>query len=276
VIRGTTRLLALLGDPIAQVKAPMIYNPHFERHEIDAVVVPMGVKTDDFARAFRAIFGMTNTLGALITMPHKQAVVPLLDDSSSRVHIAGSCNAVARRADGRLVGDLFDGLGLVRGLQRNGFPVAGSRCLVVGAGGAGSAIASALAAEGAGALAICDIAAAHSEALIARLGRHYPRVELRAASNDPAGFDLVVNASSLGMRAADPMPVDIRRLQSSTFVADVVLTPEATQLLAAASERGCRTQPGLDMLFEQIPLYLEFFGLGHVSSDELRAVAKLT
>jgi shikimate dehydrogenase len=275
VIRGTTRLLALFGDPIAPVKAPMIYNPYFERKGIDAVVVPMGVSPDDYPVALRAVFRVTNTLGALITMPHKLSTVGLLDECSPRVRIAGSCNAVVRRPDGKLFGDLFDGLGFVKGLLRSGFQPSGSRCLVVGAGGVGSAIAAALAAEGAGELAICDMVPAHTEALIARLRQHHPRIDLRAGSNDPSGFDLVVNASPLGMTAGDTLPVDIVRLHATTFVAEVVMKPGVTPLLAAARERGCRTQPGVDMLFEQIPLYLEFFGLGQVSSDELRATANL-
>jgi shikimate dehydrogenase len=275
VIRGTTKLLALLGDPIAQVIAPMIYNPYFEQGGIDAVVVPMGVSSDDYPLALRAVFRMTNTLGALITMPHKQSTVRLLDDCSARVRIAGSCNAIVRRSDGTMFGDLFDGLGFVKGLVRNGFEVSGSRCLLIGAGGAGSAIAAALGAEGARELAICDVGPTDTGALLARLREHYPRVDLRAAPNDPSGFDLVVNASSLGMAAGDSLPVDVLRLQPSTFVGEVVLRPAVTPLLAAARERGCRTQPGVDMLFEQIPLYLELFGLGRVSSDELRAVARL-
>jgi len=276
MIRGSTRLIAHVGHPIAPVKAPMIYNPYFEHEAIDAVVVPMGVTPEDYPVTLRAVFRMTNTLGAIITMPHKRSTLGLLDACSQRVRIAGSCNAIVRRPDGTLFGDLFDGLGFVKGLARNGFEVTGSRCLVVGAGGAGSAIAAALATAGASALAICDIAPPHSEALIARLREHHPEVAAAAASNDPSGFDLVVNASPLGMTAVDSLPVNLARLAATAFVADVVMTPEVTPLLAAARARGCRTQPGVDMLFEQIPLYLEFFGLGQATSDELRGVARLT
>lgn len=276
MIRGTTRLLAHFGDPIAPVKSPLIYNPYFERNAIDVVVVPMGVSPDNYPTTLRAMFRVTNTIGAIVTMPYKRSTVALLDDCSPRVRVAGSCNAIVRRPDGKLFGELFDGLGFVTGLRRNGFQVTGSRCLIVGAGGAGSAIAAALATAGAGALAIHDIAPQHTEALIARLRRHHPHIDSVAGSNDPSGFDLVVNASSLGMAADDSLPVDISRLAATAFVAEVVMTPEVTPLLAAARARGCRTQPGVDMLFEQIPLYLEFFGLGQASSDELRAVARLT
>ena len=275
MIRGTTRLLAHLGDPIVPIKSPMIYNPYFERKDIDVVVVPMGVSREDYPGTLRSVFRLTNTLGAIITMPHKRITIGLLDECSPRVHVAGSCNAVVRRPDGTLFGDLFDGLGFLSGLARNRFRVAGAACLVVGAGGAGSAIALALAAAGAGKLVIHDIAAGHAEGLTERLRQHHPEIDASAGSNDPAGFDLVVNATPMGMTAGDRLPVDVSRLDAASFVAEVVMTPDVTPLLAAARQRGCRTQPGIDMLFEQIPLYLEFFGLGRASSDELRAVAAL-
>jgi shikimate dehydrogenase len=275
VIRGTTRLLAHFGDPIAPVQSPMIYNPYFERAAIDAVVVPMGVGREDYPGTLRAVLRLTNALGAIITMPHKRITVGLLDECSPRVRVAGSCNAIVRRADGTLFGDLFDGLGFVAGLQRHRFQVTGARCLVVGAGGAGAAIAMALATAGAGTLVIHDVVPEHTAVLTARLRQHHPQVDASAGPNDPSGFDLVVNASPLGMTAGDGLPVDVSRLQPTSFVAEVVMTPDVTPLLAAARDRGCRTQPGIDMLFEQIPLYLEFFGLGQASPEELRSLAKL-
>src|SRR5271169_3892034 len=150
----------------------MIYNPYFERAGIDAVVVPMGVRAADYAGVLRAIFRLTNIRGALVTMPHKVTTVSLLDACSSAVEIAQSCNAVLLRSDGTLFGDLFDGAGFVRGVERNGFSVAGKRCLVVGTGGVGSAIAAALAAAGARSLALYDNQGASASALAARLRQH--------------------------------------------------------------------------------------------------------
>lgn len=275
MIRGTTRLIVHFGDPIAAVQSPLIYNPYFERNAIDIAVVPMEVGRHDYPDALRAVFRMTNVLGAIVTMPHKQTTVGLLDDCSARARAAGSCNAVVRRPDGTLFGDLFDGVGFVAALRHNGCPPAGARCLVVGAGGVGSAIAVALAAAGASELVIHDIAPEPAAALIARLHQHHPALATRVGPNDPAGFDLVINASSLGMAPGDGAPVDVSRLAAASFVAEVVMKPDPTPLLIAARARGCRTQPGIDMLFEQIPLYLEFFGLGPASVDELRAAARL-
>ena len=276
MIRGTTTLIAHFGDPIAPVKAPMIYNPYFESAGIDAVVVPMGVRAADYPVTLKAVFRFTNIRGALVTMPHKVTTVGLLDDCSTTVKVAGSCNAILRREDGSLHGDLFDGAGFVRGVERKGFPLRGARCLVVGTGGVGSAIAAALAAAGVGTIGLYDTHAEGRDGLARRLRQHYPALEVRTDTRDPAGFDLVVNGTPLGMNANDPLPVDVSRLSPKTFVGEVVMKQEITPLLRAARERGCMTQIGTDMLFEQIPLYLEFFGYGQVTAEELRAVAMLT
>ena len=275
MIRGTTTLIAHFGDPIAPVKAPMIYNPYFESAGIDAVVVPMGVRADDYPGVMRAVFRFTNIRGALVTMPHKVTTVALLDECSTTVQVAGSCNAIVRREDGTLYGEMFDGTGFVRGVERKGFSLVGARCLVVGTGGVGSAIAAALAAARVGAIALFDTYADGRDGLAARLRRHYPALEVRTDTRDPAGFDLVVNATPLGMNPGDPLPVDASHLSPQTFVGEVVMKQEITPLLRAAREIGCPIQVGTDMLFEQIPLYLEFFGYGRVTPDELRAVAAL-
>jgi shikimate dehydrogenase len=268
-------LIAHIGYPTETFKAPQIYNPWFEKTGIDAVVVPMGVKADDYRQVLKALFRLTNIRGALITMPHKVTTVEMLDEVSTTVKVAGSCNAILRRDDGTLLGDMFDGAGFTRGLKRKGLRIAGASSLVVGAGGVGSAIAASLAAEGPASIALFDANAASAESLAGRLRLHYPQVLVDVRSNDPAGYDLVVNATPLGMKASDPLPFDVSRLSPSTFVGEVVMKQEITPLLQAARERGCRFQVGTDMLFEQIPAYLEFFGFGTATSEELRAVAKV-
>ena len=124
-------------------------------------------------------------------------------------------------------------------------------------------------------MALYDTNAAACEGLAARLREHYAAIEVRTGSSDPAGYDLVVNATPLGMKAADPLPFDVARLQSRTFVGEVVLKAEITPLLAAARALGCGYSVGTDMLFEMIPAYLEFFGFGTATPDELRAVSKV-
>jgi shikimate dehydrogenase len=276
MISGRTTLIAHLGYPTETFKAPMIYNPWFARKGIDAVVVPMGVMAENYPVFLRSLFRLSNIRGALVTMPHKVTTVALLDEVSLAVKVAGSCNAVLRRADGSLHGEMFDGVGFTRGAKRRGFDFAAADCLVVGAGGVGSAIAAAIAAAGPRSLALFDTRRDVAERLMARLRQHYPEFPVAIRSNDPAGYDLVVNATPLGMHAGDPLPFDPERLDRHTFVGEVVLSAEMTPLLRAATRRGCRVQIGTDMLFEQIPAYLEFFGYGAATPEELRAVATIS
>jgi shikimate dehydrogenase len=275
MIDGHTELLAHLGYPTHSFKAPMIYNPYFESIGVNAVVVPMGCRPESFPQVLRGLFTLENIRGALITMPHKVSVVGLLDEVGLKVRVAGACNAVKRTADGRLVGDMFDGEGFVRGLQRKGLELRGARALVVGCGGVGSAIAASLAAAGIGAVALYDVQSAAALALAQRLNTHYPAIEVTTGGKDPAGMALVVNATPLGMNAGDPMPLDMSRLDSSTFVGEVVMKTEVTPFLAAAQARGCRVQIGTDMLFEMIPAYLEFFGFPVATPETLRSVSRL-
>lgn len=276
MIDGQTRLIAHIGHPTHTFKSPMIYNPYFEAAGINAVVVPMDCTAQPFEALLKAVFSLGNIMGALITMPHKVSVVGLLDQVTATVRVAGACNAVRRTPDGRLEGDMFDGAGFVRGIVRKGFDPAGRRALVVGSGGVGSAIAASLAGAGVGAITLFDVNALAAAQLAARLRMQYPAIDVGTGHNDPAEFDLVVNASPLGMNDDDPLPVDVARLSADTFVGEVVMKHETTAFLAAAQARGCRTQVGTDMLFEQIPAYLEFFGLPSTTAEHLRQVARVS
>lgn len=275
LITGHTRFIAHLGMPTHSFKAPMIYNPYFDAAGIDVVVVPMGCEARDFANFLPLLFRQSNIAGALITMPHKVSVVELLDHASTAVQICGACNAVKRDETGRLIGDMFDGVGFVRGVANKGHRIKGQSALVVGAGGVGSAIAASLAQEGAGKIAIYDHDAVRGAGLVRRLQHHFTDVAVTVGSIDPTGFDIVVNATPLGMHPDDALPVDVTKLSPDCFVGDVVMTAAMTRFLTAAAERGCKVQVGTDMLFEMIPAYLEFFGLPTTTAAHLREVAQL-
>ena len=275
MISGTTQLIAHLGYPTESFKAPMIYNPWFEKRGIDAVVVPMGVKPGDYAGTLAALARVTNLKGALVTMPHKVTTLSLADEITPTARIAGACNALLLRPDGTWLGDQFDGAGFVRGLLRKGRTLRGARVIVSGAGGVGSAIAASLAAEGVAHISLYDTCAASAEGLAERLRTHYPKLVVQTGSNDPAGFDVVVNATPLGMKEDDPLPFDVTRIDPAAMVGEVVMKTEYTPLLQAALAKGCGVQVGTDMLFEMIPAYLEFFGYGTATADELRAVAQI-
>jgi len=275
MISGKTTLIAHLGHPTFAFKAPLIYNPWFDKNDIDAVVVPMGVKPEEYREFFPLLFKMSNIRGALVTMPHKVVTTELVDELTPTALVAGASNAVLVREDGSLLGDQFDGAGFVRGVQNKGFDVAGKKVLVVGNGGVGSPIAASLAAAGIGAIGLFDPNAAASDALGGRLSEHYPDLQVSTGSKDPQGYDLVVNATPLGMNDGDPLPMDVDRISPDTFVGEVVMKQQITPFLAAAKAKGCPIQVGTDMLFEQIPAYLEFFGYGRPTVDELRAVSQI-
>lgn len=275
MISGTTTLVAHVGYPTFTFKSPLIYNPWFEKNGIDAVVVPMGVQVDDYRAFFKTLWTLTNIRGALITMPHKVVTCELVDELSPVASVAGAANAVLLREDGTLLGDQFDGAGFVRGVQNKGFELAGKSALVVGNGGVGSPIAASLVAAGVSRIGLFDPNTAASEAIAERLAKHYPDVEVQIGSKDPDGFDLVANATPIGMKDTDPLPVDVDRIAPTTFVADVVMKQTYTPFLQAAMAKGCQVQVGTDMLYEMIPAYLEFFGFGTPTADELRETSQV-
>jgi shikimate dehydrogenase len=276
MINGHTELIAHIGYPTHSFKSPMIYNPYFEHVGVNAIVVPMGCKPDDYPVFLKSVFNLSNIRGALITMPHKVVTVGLLDEVTPTVKVAGACNAVKRMPDGRLVGDQFDGAGFVRGVLNKGLQLDGARALVVGCGGVGCAIAASLAGAGVGAFGLFDVNTSSAEVLGQRIRQHHPSIDVKTGSNDPAGYDLVINATPMGMNEGDPLPMDVSRLSEHTLVGEVVMRTEMTAFLQAAQARGCRVQVGSDMLFEQIPAYLEFFGFPTTTADVLRSVAQLS
>ena len=276
MINGNTELIAHIGYPTHSFKSPQIYNPYFEQADINAVVVPMGCQVPDYPAFLKAVFSLSNIRGALITMPHKVTTVGLLDEVTATVRVALACNAVKRTADGRLVGDMFDGEGFVRGVQRKGLNLKGKRVLVVGSGGVGCAIAASLAASGIAAIGLFDVNSASATALGQRLAQNHPRIAVATGSNDPQGFDLVVNATPMGMNEGDPLPLDVTRLSTHSLIGEVVMRAEMTAFLSAAQARGCAVQVGSDMLFEQIPAYLEFFGLPSTTPEVLRSLARMS
>jgi shikimate dehydrogenase len=275
MIDGRTKLIAHIGDPTETFKSPMIYNPFFEARKINAVVMPLGCKSEDYALFLKLLFRLTNILGALITMPHKVATLALVDDASVSARIAGACNAVKMDERGRLIGDMFDGEGFVRGLRRKGRRIAGANAFVAGCGGVGSAIAASMAKAGVSRLGLYDLSVPAMDALAKRLQSHYPNLEVTAGSAEPTGYDIVVNATPLGMKKDDPLPMRMDGVSSSTFVGEVVMKEEMTPFLTAVRAKGCEVQVGTDMLLEQIPAYLEFLGLGTATSDELRKLAQI-
>jgi shikimate dehydrogenase len=260
MITGQTKVFFIIADPIDQVRAPEAFNAVFAQCSIDAVMVPLRVGADDLEVTLEELFKSPSTGGVALSIPHKPAACTIVDDCSLAARVAGAVNAVRKSTNGKLEGDLFDGLGFVRSLDRYSIRYAGKRVLLIGAGGAASAIGTALAAAKAAEIAFFDIDSGKAAQLAGSVTHHYGvRASVRT-SNDPAGFDLVINASPLGLRSDDPLPVEVERIDASAQVCDILMKNQPTPFVRAAMARGLPAQPGFDMLILQTPLYLNFFG----------------
>ncbi|MEY3673220.1 MAG: shikimate dehydrogenase [Pseudomonadota bacterium] len=246
-ITGNTRLYGIVADPVAQVKTPQTMRKVFERRGTDGVLVPIHVPPAGLADVVQAIRSIKNFGGMVVTVPHKTSMVELCDVVTAEARAVGAVNIVRREPDGTLAGDILDGKGFVEGLRQNGFKPEGLTVLLCGAGGAARAIAFALAQAGIRKLSIHNRTQAAAQQILQGIKTLHPAVETRLGSEDPTGFDLVVNATSLGMRAEDPLPLDASRLSATQAVAEIIMTPKLTPLLEQAQAKGCRIQYGLPM-----------------------------
>lgn len=249
----------MVGDPIAQVRSPDVITRLLADRNEDAVVVPMHVASPDLSGVFHALRAVSNIGGILVTVPHKQEAFGLCATTSDRATFVEAVNVVRRTADG-WHGDNTDGVGYLDGMEKEGFAVAGRRCLLVGCGGAGSAIALEIMRRGAEILAIHDIDIERRDAIIERLDGLYPG-RVVAADANPAGYDLVANATPLGMRPNDPLPIDVSKLEAWQFVACVVTKPEVPPLIQEARRRGCRTMTGAGMFDAQALVLVDFLSM---------------
>ncbi|MDM0013877.1 shikimate dehydrogenase [Variovorax sp. J22P168] len=263
-IVGSTSVYLLPGDPVTNVRLPRMFNAVFERTGIDAVMVPVQVARRDLAVFVKAAFLAKNVRGMAIAPPHKPLLVDLLDGCGLFGRVAGSVNVVRRIANGELEGDLFDGEGLLGALDHYNIPFRGKRVLILGAGVSAAAIGVALAeggtVNGAEHIAFHDIAAGKAAGVAAQIDSFFDATSVAVDSSDPAGYDLVVNATSLGLKPEDALPVDVARMEPHAALFDILLRNQPTPLVRAARERGLNAQAGFEMLVQQMPHYFDFFG----------------
>jgi len=267
MITGTTRILGIIADPVAHVRTPQIMNAYFAEHGVDAVIVPMQVSGAGLTTVLDAVRQLRNFAGLIVTVPHKTAVVGLCDDALDEARLVGSANAIRRDDDGRLVCDMFDGKGFLGGLLAERIEPEGRKVLLLGAGGAASAIAVSLAGRGVDRLTIANRTKDKARALAARVAAAFPACQVAEGPPDPSGHDLVVNATSLGLRPDDPLPLDPDLLRPDMTVAEVVMKPERTAFIEAAQARGCRVHLGRHMLDAQVRLLAGFLGVAAGAAD---------
>jgi shikimate dehydrogenase len=261
LIDGSTRLFAIIGDPIEQVKSPQTLNPRFAAEGMNAVLIPVNVKPDSFDETVKGLMAVGNLDGIIITVPYKSRILPLLDHVLPMAAKVGAANAMRREADLTWSGDMFDGRGLVRGLREAAIQLEGRRIMLIGAGGAGSAVAVAVADAGARTVTIFDVDAGKAKALADRVAAAFPDCAVRAGPVQISGHDTLINATPIGMAPGDGLPATVDGLTSDVLVIDVIIKPDTTPLLDHARALGCRTFNGRVMLDGQAEELVRFFSI---------------
>jgi shikimate dehydrogenase len=261
MITGSTRLYAIVGDPVEHVRTPMAFNDYFAARNIDAVCLPIHIGRDDLPRGWAGLNAILNLDGFIVTAPHKQESARLCDTLEGDSIYTQVVNAVRREPDGRFIGTLLDGRGFVSGMTSHGHAIKGRRFYIAGAGGAGTALAYALADNGATALTIHNRTRSKAENLVASVKKAFPACDVRLGTANASGHDVVVNATSLGLKPDDPLSFDLASADPTALVAEVVMKPEMTPLLIAAEKRGHTIHFGTHMLNGQLKLMIQFLGL---------------
>ena len=256
---GKTRIFAVIGDPVKQVKAPELLNRVFADEAVDAVMIAVHARPEQLATVIRGLQAMDNFSGMLITIPHKFAARDFAESVSVAVQVSGSTNAMRRNEQGGWEADNFDGAGFTLSLQRKGYDLIGKRVVLAGGGGAGSSIAVALLQAEVGRLYLQEPDALKADALLARLNQHWPgRCEL-AQPHHLEVADIVINATPLGLSEDDPLPLELAAVPAGALVADIIMQPAQTRLLRTAKAAGHPVHAGSHMLSEQLGCYREFF-----------------
>lgn len=260
-VTGATQVFVHLAHPNDHVRAPAVLNDVFQTREIDAVAVSVDVTPGDMSPLVRGLRGWRNLCGIGVTMPHKVSILDEVDEVVADAAHVGAANLIRRARDGRLIATNIDGSGFIAGLRSSAHDPSGRRVLLVGAGGAGRAIAFSLANAAVASMTIANRTASKAKALAKEVRAVFPDIPVSAGPPDPATYDIVINATSLGLRAADALPIDTARLNSNTLVAEVVARPARTRLMELAERRGCTVHAGLPMLTSQVEQLLTFLDL---------------
>lgn len=273
MIDGNTLIFATPGNPVAQVRLPQVMEAVFAELGVNAVWIPMHVDHAGLGVVIQGLRTIRNFRGITVAIPHKPTVGAMLDRLTARAQAAGSVNLVRLEPDGKLLGDIVDGAGFVRGLELRGHSFNGATAWLVGVGGGGSAIAAALAEAGVGRLYMTETNEERATAIHERLAHYYPKTPIQVVAKPPGPVDFAINATPCGLGPDDPMPFDPSRLPEQTIVCDIIMKPRETRLLQAAQASGMRVHHGHHMLDAQIPMYLDFLGIPFPDERTVMAIS---
>lgn len=259
-IAGSTRLFAIVGHPIDQVKSPEMITAEFKRRNKDAILLPLHVLPEDFDSVMPAVMKVHNLDGLVFTVPYKVRGCALANEIGAQARLVGAANAMARRRDGTWIADMFDGLGCVEAFRQRGFGFARRRVMLIGAGGAGSAVGVAIAHEHPAAIRLYDIDESRAQALADKIRQVDSAIAIEIGAPVWDGVDALINASPVGMLEDRRVPIMASALPPRLYVLDLVMKPERTGLMALAEASGCPTVRGRDMMHGQISRIVDFFG----------------
>jgi shikimate dehydrogenase len=261
-ISGRTRLYGLFADPVDHLQVPGVFNALLAQRGVDAVVVPLHVTAEHLATTVTGMRHLRNFAGYCVSIPHKGMAARLCDELLPNARACGVVNHIRVDPDSRWIGETFDGVGMVKALQAQRTLDATTRVLLVGAGGTGRAIAVALALAGVGSVVITNRTQAKAEDVAATVQRAVPTCAVEVGSTvDPAAFDIIISATSLGLNGQGPLPVEVSRVSGTALVAEVVMVPELTPLLQAAQARGLGIVRGREMMTQQVEVGMDFLGM---------------
>ena len=261
ILSGTSSFYALIGHPVNQVRSPTGFNTYLTERNINAAMVTFDLLPESIGGFFTMLRGWGNCLGCCVTIPHKNIAFELVDQTTNRAKRIGAINIIRREKSGKLLGDMTDGLGFINALQSNGLSVTGKNIGLIGGGGAGSAIADAIAEANAKHLSIVEIDPIKGDMLISKLKKQYPTLSLDNAINHPENIDILINSSPIGMNSYDPLPISLAEFRSKIMVADSITEPNFTPFLRHAKNNGCFIQKGNEMADAQLPIFIDFLGI---------------
>lgn len=264
-IDGKTRIFGIIGYPVKHTFSPYIHNAAFKALKINAAYVPFEVKPRELKNAICGLIGL-GVCGVNVTIPHKEAVIPLLDELSSEAKGIGAANVVLVK-DGKTMGYNTDGEGFLVSLKKELKVIPKNKSIfILGSGGAAKALVYVLASEGAKSITLVDVMNEKAKELALKANKEFPRCQMRSIpylgsriDEEALNADILINATPVGMKKDDPRIVSPDALHKDLVVCDLIYNPVETKLLKEAKKRGLKATNGIGMLLYQGALSFELF-----------------
>jgi shikimate dehydrogenase len=258
-VNGKTRVYAIVGDPIEQVRSPEMVTWEMQKRDHNAVLIPMHIARDEFDTVMPHIMRMRNLDGLIFTIPFKAQAIALAKTLGPQASQIGAINALKKHSNGAWSGEIFDGIGCVEAFKQRGITLQDKRLQLIGLGGAGSAICVALAYEKPKLLRLFDIDPQTTERMAKMVNTISPQTVVEVGLPLAEGIDILLNASPVGMLSDARLPLTVEQFKKELIVFDAIVMPENTPLLSLAQDCGCQVVRGREMMLGQISKIVDYF-----------------